>query len=33
MYETNVDDVAGKWAHQRRPLRGAVHWFVVALRR
>jgi hypothetical protein len=33
MHETNVDDVVGRWAHKRRPLRDAVHWFVVALRR
>ncbi|HTC30180.1 MAG TPA: hypothetical protein VK702_05590 [Candidatus Acidoferrum sp.] len=33
IHETCVDDIAGKWAHERRPLRGAVHWFVVASRR
>lgn len=33
MRETNVDDVAGTWAHRTQPLRGAVHWFVVAARR
>jgi len=33
MREVPVDDVAGTWAHERRPLRGAVHWFVVAMRR
>jgi len=31
--EVNVDQVAGTWAHQRTPLRGAIHWFVVARRR
>jgi hypothetical protein len=30
--ERVVDDVAGRWAHRERPLAGAVHWFVVALR-
>jgi hypothetical protein len=33
MHESDVDDVAGKWAHRTQPLRGAVHWFVVAVRR
>ncbi len=33
MRETNVDDIAGTWAHQMQPLRGAVHWFVVGVRR
>jgi len=28
-----VDDIAGTWAHAQRPLRGAVHWFVVARKR
>jgi hypothetical protein len=32
MHEVDVDEVAGKWAHQTAPLRGAVHWFVVARR-
>jgi hypothetical protein len=31
--EHRVDDVAGKWAHARRPLAGAAHWFAVARRR
>ena len=31
--ERGVDDVAGSWAHQQRPLERAVHWFVVATRR
>lgn len=25
--ERGVDAIAGNWAHERRPLRGAVHWF------
>jgi hypothetical protein len=28
--ERKVDDVAGRWAHLRRPLHGSVHWFVIA---
>ena len=31
--EVEVDDIAGSWAHERTPLRGAVHWFVLARRR
>ncbi len=31
--EVEVDDIAGGWAHERAPLRGAVHWFVLAHRR
>jgi hypothetical protein len=31
--ECGVDDVAGRWAHVERPLRGAVHWFAVACKR
>jgi hypothetical protein len=31
--ENAVDEIAGRWAHQNRPLSGAVHWFVVARRR
>lgn len=31
--ETGVDEIAGSWAHAEQPLRDAVHWFVVALRR
>lgn len=27
--EVGVDDIAGTWAHARRPLAGAVHWFAV----
>ncbi|MGC2244031.1 MAG: hypothetical protein WBA06_10435 [Candidatus Aquilonibacter sp.] len=32
MREVDVDDIAGTWAHATAPLRGAVHWFVVAAR-
>lgn len=31
--ERSVDEIAGKWAHREAPLRGAVHWFVLARRR
>jgi hypothetical protein len=31
--EQGVDEVAGSWAHRRRPLEGAVHWFAIARRR
>jgi hypothetical protein len=31
--EVSVDDIAGTWAHQERPLEGAVHWFLVATKR
>ncbi|HEY6325109.1 MAG TPA: methyltransferase domain-containing protein [Candidatus Cybelea sp.] len=31
--ERSVDDVVGAWAHRESPLRGAVHWFVIAVRR
>lgn len=31
--ERSVDDVAGTWAHAARPLAGAVHWFVAAVKR
>lgn len=27
--EEPVDDVAGRWAHEQRPLHGAFHWFAV----
>jgi hypothetical protein len=30
--EIAVDTIAGSWAHQERPLRGAVHWFAIASR-
>ncbi|MGB6987099.1 MAG: hypothetical protein WBD74_14095 [Candidatus Aquilonibacter sp.] len=33
MHEVKVDEIAGKWAHATTPLRGAVHWFVVATKR
>ena len=29
--EMQVDDVAGRWAHQTTPLSGAYHWFAVAV--
>jgi hypothetical protein len=28
--EVDVDEIAGKWAHQTAPLHGAVHWFIIA---
>ena len=31
--ERDVDEIAGKWAHQGLRLAGAVHWFVLARRR
>lgn len=31
--EQGVDDIAGSWAHQERPLAGACHWFVVGRKR
>lgn len=31
--EVDVDGIAGRWAHVRAPLRGAVHWFAIARRR
>jgi len=31
--EVDVDEIAGSWAHPSAPLRGAVHWFVVATAR
>ena len=31
--EVEVDEIVGAWAHASAPLRGAVHWFVVAHRR
>ncbi len=31
--EIRVDEIAGSWAHEKQPLHGAVHWFVVATRR
>ena len=27
--EIGVDDIAGRWAHERAPLQGAVHWFAL----
>ncbi len=31
--ETNVDAIAGTWAHEEAPLAGAFHWIVVAGKR
>jgi SAM-dependent methyltransferase len=31
--EVSVDEVAGRWAHSTKPLRGAAHWFAIARRR
>ena len=31
--ERAVDDVVGNWAHPQSPLRGAMHWFVIAAKR
>jgi len=31
--ERGVDKTVGSWAHGDRPLQGAVHWFVVAVKR
>jgi SAM-dependent methyltransferase len=28
-----VDRIAGSWAHRRRPLAGAAHWFAIARKR
>jgi SAM-dependent methyltransferase len=33
MQEQPVDNIAGTWAHPNEPLRDAVHWFVIAIRR
>jgi hypothetical protein len=33
MREVVVDDIVGKWAHATAPLRGSVHWFVIATKR
>lgn len=30
--EERVDDIAGTWAHELRPLHGAVHWFAALIR-
>jgi protein-L-isoaspartate O-methyltransferase len=30
LQERDVDEVVGSWAHRKRALRGAVHWFIVA---
>jgi hypothetical protein len=31
--ERDVDEIAGSWAHRKRPLRGAAHWFAIARKR
>ena len=31
--ERRVDSAAGTWAHSKRPLAGAVHWFAIARKR
>ena len=31
--EHDVDEIAGSWAHQHRPLNRAVHWFAIATKR
>lgn len=31
--EQRVDEVAGAWAHRKRPLAGAVHWYAIARKR
>ncbi|HVA27317.1 MAG TPA: hypothetical protein VNF68_04010 [Candidatus Baltobacteraceae bacterium] len=31
--EVAVDAIAGTWAHPQTPLRGAVHWFLIATKR
>ena len=28
--EMQVDEIAGRWAHQTAPLHGAYHWFAIA---
>jgi SAM-dependent methyltransferase len=33
LQERGVDEVVGSWAHRKRALRGAVHWFIVARKR
>ncbi len=32
LHAHHVDDIAGGWAHERAPLHGAVHWFLIATR-
>lgn len=32
LVECNADQIAGTWAHPNTPLRGAVHWFLRALK-
>ncbi len=31
--ERDVDDVVGAWAHRDAPMRGAVHWFAIGVKR
>ncbi len=31
--EHDVDRITGRWAHPTEPLRGAVHWFLIASKR
>lgn len=31
--EHGVDAIAGQWAHEARPLAGAMHWFAIARKR
>jgi hypothetical protein len=33
LQERDVDETAGAWAHRKRPLSGAVHWFATARKR
>ena len=33
LHEHNVDDVAGTWAHEQRPLHNSVHWFALLQKR
>ncbi|HMF27349.1 MAG TPA: methyltransferase domain-containing protein [Candidatus Cybelea sp.] len=30
--EVGVDEIAGRWAHSAKPLRGAAHWFAIGRR-
>jgi cyclopropane fatty-acyl-phospholipid synthase-like methyltransferase len=33
LIETQVDEIAGSWAHKKKPLAQAYHWMVIARRR
>ena len=33
LHEEQVDDIAGRWAHEEKPLEHAFHWFAVIVRR